>query len=59
MAIDASKRREQDLQRAWLDGEIIAKQQREWFGTITLKFEGGIMKVYDETSRKIPPVRGV
>lgn len=44
-----------DAQRAWLSGIVQAAQTRQFWGTFTIKLEGGEIKLFTKAENLMPP----
>lgn len=49
------KRRVHEHERAWVVSLLAAAQSKEWFGTITIKMQGGRVTQSLHEEVKIPP----
>jgi len=50
---EKQKQHESDI--TWVNGIVASAQKREWFGEITLKVEGGMMKRAITAQSHVPP----
>lgn len=57
--VTQSKARHHDVQRAWLASVLATAQLRGFYGTLTLKLEGGIIKRVEKMETLIPPTTDV
>ena len=50
-----TKKQTLDTQAAWLIEVVKAAQERDWYGTLTIVFEEGVMKRVRQDTSLIPP----
>ena len=55
MSTPVDKKRHMETQRAWLTTRIAQIQLNGWYGTLTVKFEGGVMRIIERMEKEIPP----